>query len=511
MDREQFLSKESAGLSVLLLISVFVIATCGLIYELIAGTIASYLLGDSITQFSTVIGTYLFSMGIGSYLSKFLERNLVSWFVRIEILIGVIGGSSAALLFLLFGHIEYFRIVLYFIVVITGLFVGIEIPLLMTILRTRYEFRDLVSRVFSFDYIGALFASLVFPLILVPHLGLIRTSFLFGSVNVAVALWVCLRWGHQNRMVWMLKSSAIVALAFLISGFVFAERIQKFSEIHLYPGRIVYSRTTPYQRIILTSDRDEMRLYLNGNLQFSSRDEYRYHESLVHPAMLAHHSPARVLILGGGDGLACREVCKYPGVKDIFVVDLDPEMTKIFTENENLRELNNRSFSDPRVHITNSDAFLWLKQDTAKFDVIIIDFPDPSNHSLGKLYSLTFYEEVIRHLSENGTCAIQSTSPLYARKSFWCISHTCEAAGLAVTPYHSYVPSFGEWGFILAGHRPVYLPFISNAIPLSFLSDSVWHGMNLFPEDMSEVSTEINRLNNQILIQYFEEEWRVYE
>src|SRR5262249_25575692 len=158
-------------------------------YELIASTLASYLLGDSVTQFSTIIGTYLFAMGIGSWLSRYITKNLLATFIKIEILIGAVGGSAAAILFLIFDHVASFRIPLYGIVTLIGVLVGIEIPLLLRILKDQFDFKDLVAKVFTFDYIGALAASILFPLILVPHLGLVRSGFMFGMMNVAVALW----------------------------------------------------------------------------------------------------------------------------------------------------------------------------------------------------------------------------------------------------------------------------------------------------------------------------------
>lgn len=172
-----------------LLITAFIISTCGLIYELIAGTIASYLLGDSVTQFSIVIGVYLFAMGVGSFLSRYVERRLVFTFINVEMLVGLVGGCSAATLFMLFEHVQSFRIMLYSIVGLIGILIGLEVPLLMRVLKGRLQFKDLVSQIFTFDYVGALIASLLFPLVLVPILGLVRSSFLFGILNIVVALW----------------------------------------------------------------------------------------------------------------------------------------------------------------------------------------------------------------------------------------------------------------------------------------------------------------------------------
>jgi spermidine synthase len=511
MDDLSAQKKKQSNFNLLLLLSVFVVATCGLIYELVAGTLASYLLGDSVTQFSLIIGVYLFSMGIGSFLSKFFTKNLLGWFIQIEILVGLIGGCSAAILFLCFNEVESFRILLFGLVSITGILVGLEIPILMSILKDEYEFRDLMSRVFSFDYVGALFASIIFPLLLVPKLGLIRTAFFFGILNTVVAIWVSLSLGEKQKWIKLLRASAVLVLLILVIGFVYSEKLTRYAEGKTYPNKIIFAQSTPYQRIILTNEKDDFRLYLNGNLQFSSRDEYRYHEALVHPAIQASPGAKSVLILGGGDGLAAREVCYYSQIDSITLVDLDADMTQLFQTNPQLTELNHSSFSDPRITVINDDAFVWLKKNPRQFDVIIVDFPDPSNYSLGKLYSTSFYEELIQHISKKGNSVIQSTSPLYARQSYWCIENTCRSAGFATLPYHAYVPSFGEWGYILMGKEPPLLPFIEPLPSMKFLNSTTWQQMQFFPMDMSEVPTEVNRLNNQMLVHYFEKEWSRYE
>ena len=206
-------------------------------------------------------------------------------------------------------------------------------------------------------------------------------------------------------------------------------------------------KSSPYQRIVITRWKDDVRLFLNGHLQFSSRDEYRYHEALVHPGLQSLTRPRRVLVLGGGDGLAVREILKYDSVDTVTLVDLDPEMTRLFSQHQALTRLNQNSLSSPKVKIINADAFLWLEENRDFFDFVVADFPDPTNYSLGKLYTTAFYRLLRRHLSENGVAVIQSTSPLFARRSYWCIVKTLQSVGFQVTPYHTYVPSFGEWGF----------------------------------------------------------------
>lgn len=494
----------------ILLFSVFIIATCGLIYELVAGTLASYLLGDSVTQFSTIIGTYLFSMGVGSWLSKYVEQDLLRWFIRIEILVGIVGGCSAPLLFLLFEHVASFRVVLYALVSMTGILVGLEIPILMRILKSSVAFKDLVSQVFTFDYIGALLASIIFPLVLVPYLGLIRTSLLFGLLNIGVAAYLLYRFEETLRFRRRFISVILLACGILIIGFVYAERIMSYTETLAFQDHVIYSKSTPYQRIVLTRNNRELKLFLNGNLQFSSLDEYRYHEALVHPALQAVPSVKNVLVLGGGDGLAVREILKYPSVQKVTLVDLDPAMTNMFRHNDMLLQLNKRSLLSPKVTIHNEDAFGWVRNDTNKYDVIVIDFPDPSNYSIGKLYSSRFYEELQKLLPDNGVIVVQSTSPLIARRSYWCINHTIDAAGFVTIPYHVYVPSFGEWGYTLGMKQ--YSWHDRKQLPegLRFINSKSMKSMFSFPPDMSDIPAKINKLNNQVLVNYFEDEWAPY-
>ncbi len=490
----------------LLLFSVFVIATCGLIYELIAGTLASYLLGDSVTQFSTIIGVYLFSMGIGSYISKFIHNNLISWFIQIEILVGVIGGISSTILFFSFEHVSGFHIILYSLISLTGILVGLEIPILMRILKDKLDFSELVSKVFTFDYIGALLASLLFPLVMVPYLGLLKTSYFFGLLNVIVAVILCFQLEKGEKYISFLKAQAILVSFLLLIGFVMSDQIQSFAETMAYNENIIFSKSSPYQRIILTREKNNTKLYLNSNLQFSSLDEYRYHEALVHPGLSRIANPNKVLILGGGDGLAVREVLKYPQVNKITLVDLDSSVTSLFKNTEFLSELNKGSLQNGKLDLINADAFTWIKQNEEKFDFIIIDFPDPSNFSIGKLYTNTFYKQVKRILNTNGAIVVQSTSPYVARKSFWCVNNTLESVGFQTQPYHLYVPSFGEWGYVMAFEKPIT---ITNALPkdLRFYDALQFEEMKKFPKDMQKLNTEINKLNNQILIHYFEDEW----
>jgi spermidine synthase len=500
-------SRRASAPAAALLASAFVVATCGLVYELLASTIASYLLGDSVTQFSTVIGAYLFAMGIGSWCSRYVRADELRVFVRVELLIALLGGFSAAGLFLLFPVIDHFRVALYALVLAIGFFVGLEIPLLMRILKG-FDFREVVSSVLTFDYVGALAASLLFPLILMPQLGMIRTGFMFGLFNAAVALAVLLTLPRGSRMTFE-KVASLAVLALLAAGFAGAERLQRWSEVAAYQEPVVYAESSPFQRIVITRSGDDLRLYLNGNLQFSSRDEYRYHEALVHPALARVAAPRDVLILGGGDGLAAREVLRHPAVRRVTLVDLDPAMTRLFSRSPMLTALNRGALTDPRLRVINADGFRWTREATGRYDAIVVDLPDPVDLSIGKLYTDSFYRQVRRLLAPGGVAVVQSTSPLVAPNAFWTVATTLEAAGFSIRPYHAYVPSFGEWGFILAANGPV--PDV-RAIPSGrFLTPEIADRLFDFPPDMARRPAPVNRLDNQALVRAFAEEWARYE
>jgi spermidine synthase len=494
-------------MGILLFISVLLIAACGLIYELVAGTLASYLLGDSVLQFSTVIGTYLFAMGIGSALSRYLNRGLVYRFIWIELLLGVIGGFSSALLMLAFAFTQGFSIILYALVIVMGVLVGLEIPLLMRIVRERYNFRDVIAHVLTFDYLGALAASLIFPILLVPRLGLVRSAMLFGLINVAVALWTTYIFANQLATTRILRGVCVLVLVGLTVGIAEAKKITATAEDNIYADEIIFARDTRYQHLVLTRFKDDIRLFLNSHLQFSSRDEYRYHEALIHPGLASIPTPRRVLVLGGGDGLAVREILKYPQIESITLVDLDPEMTKIFSSHTMLTQLNQGSLSSPKLHVINADAFPWIDSNTDSFDFIVIDFPDPTNYSLGKLYTTAFYRAVARHLSAQGVIVVQSTSPMFARDSFWCIANTLKQAGLKTYPYHVYVPSFGEWGFVLASQHD-YNPPTSLPTGLRFIDVKGIPALFQFPPDMAPLAIPPNQLNDQVLVRLYDQDWK---
>lgn len=491
-----------------------VVSTAGLVYELLGGALASQRLGDSITQFSTTIGVYLFFMGVGAWLSGYVKAHIAETFVHVELATAIVGGFEAPVLWLAAGHASSYRAVLYAILALIGALVGLEIPLVMRIIKDELNFEKLVARVLTFDYIGALVGSLAFALVLVPWLGMLRTSLLFGFLNVAVAFMTTFVLADMIRgrtLIRLRVASAVIALAIVVA-FANARRLEIMGEEETYGAQLVYAEQTPYQRIALTANKGGIQLLLNGNLQFNSIDEYRYHEALVHPAMAVAQRRQHILVLGGGDGLALREIFRYPEVEDVTLVDLDRGVTDMAKRVPILRRLNHDAMSDPRVTIVNDDAMVWLEGQRGRtFDAVIVDFPDPNNFSLGKLYTTRFYRVLREVMRDDTALVVQSTSPLFARRSFWCIERTIAESGFATHAYHTLVPSFGEWGYVLARRVPFDIP--ERVIPrrLRFLNDDVLPSLFVFSADTSPVEVDTNHMNSQALVRYYESEWSEFE
>lgn len=512
-----------------LLTSVLIIAICGILYELLISTISSYFQGSSILHFSIVIGLFLSFMGVGSYLSKYVKGRLLHWFIVFEIVLGLVGGFATLLLYMAFALTPYFYGVAFCLIAVLGSLIGIEIPILTRMVREYESLRQAMAKVLAFDYLGALFASVLFPLLLLPVLGTMRTAFVIGILNLGVALmnsWVFRAELKQYRQ---LLATAGGGMLLMLLGLAWSMQLTSLFEQFLYRDEIMLTRQSAYQRIVLTRWNEDVRLFIDGNLQFSSRDEYRYHEPLVHLPMALAAGQERVLVLGGGDGLAARELLKYPALKRIDLVDLDPEMTRLGQTHAVFLRLNQHALLDERVHIYNQDAYKFVEQSSALYDVVIIDLPDPNNASLGKLYSVEFYRMLKKRLAAGGVVVSQSSSPYYAPKAFWCIHRSMEAVFGPVLPYTVQVPSFGQWGFNLAIHFPSQLKqlpansqaLLQQSLPrlrqrlfappdkaLRFLTPEVLPALFSFDGDTQEVEVEVNRLENQILLRYYEQSWQ---
>lgn len=444
---------DASGPSLALLqIAVLVVAICGIAYELVIAAVSSYLLGNSVTEFSITIGLFMFAMGIGSLLSRGLSTSLIERFLAVEIVIALIGGFSSTALFVVFPWTFAYRPFSVILILVIGALVGLELPILTRVLTRGGSLRKSIAHVLALDYFGALIGSVAFPLLLLPTLGLFRASFAIALLNIAIVLLTVLSFAKRLRRPGLWLAAVAVVTALLISGMVLDAWIHRFAEGRLYSDRVILRKQTPYQRIVVTrSERTGLhRLYLDGHLQFAEVDEYRYHEALVHPVLSLPGSRQRVLILGGGDGLAARRVLEYPDVGHIDLVDIDPAMTRLAGAFAAIRKLNGGSLEDPRVTVHNQDAFAFVRNEKRQFDRVIIDLPDPHNEALAKLYSVEFYRLLAGRLAPGGFLVTQASSPWRTRQVFWAIRETLREAGMRTFSYRVLVPSFGVWGFHVA-------------------------------------------------------------
>jgi len=436
-------------LSFILKICVFATGCAAMVTEYTLATLASYLLGDSILQWTIVISLMLFSMGLGSRYSRKFEAQLLDRFVLIEFGLSFLCTFSAMFCFWISAYTMHFGLVIYGVACMIGFLTGLEIPLITRINQSFESLRENISSVMEYDYYGGLLGGALFAFVLLPFLGLTYTPVLIGSFNLLVASLIL--WYFPGRLTRSRILNVQFAALFLVSvlAFAVAKPIILYGEQHKYKDKIVYQEQTRYQKIVVTQWKEDYWLFINGSTQFSTYDEERYHEPLVHPLMGLIKERKDILLLGGGDGLAAREILKYPDVENLTLVDLDPAMTRLARQDTIFLSINQGSLNDPRVRVVNQDAYQFIKNSGDLYDAVIIDLPDPKSVSLSLLYSLGFYKMVEKHLKPFGSMVTQSTSPLYSPEAFLCIKKTMEAAGFSTVPYQNSVPSMGQWGWVI--------------------------------------------------------------
>ena len=506
-------SSLSSKEALILLLSVFIVGFCTIIYELLIGSVSSYFLGDSIKQFSIVIGLTMTAMGLGTLVSRLVNKNLIYYFILIEIALAVVGGLCVPILYYSYMIEEIYYPVMVILIMVIGCFIGLEIPLLTRIMEKYYNLKDNISNVLSLDYLGAFIATLAFPFLLLPFLGVFESSVFTGFLNLVVSI-INFLWFKDKIL--RKKSSKLFILiclifVFLVALFAVSKTLVKVWENNIFEDRVIYSKQTPYQKLIMTKNKEDIRLFIDGNVQFSSIDEYRYHELLIHiPMSLARHKE-NILILGGGDGLAARELLKYIEVKHITLVDLDKEITDLAQNNRYMKELNENSFSNPKVTIINDDAFKFLENAKEFYDVIIIDLPDPNNSSLARLYSREFYNIVRNKLSFAGVVVTQATSPFFSSEAYWCINESLKSAGFKYTyPYHIYVPSFGDWGFVMASNIKYNTNDIDIKVNTKFIDKDIVKSSFKLERDVLRDNIEFSTLDRPKILDYYLAGWRYW-
>lgn len=439
--------------SVILKISLFATGCAGIVAEFVLSTLATYLLGNAVFQWTVVMSLMLFAMGIGSRLSRLVEKNLLNAFIITEFLLSILCAVSAQIAYVLASFTSNISFVIYFQAFLIGSLIGLEIPLATRINQEYEELRLNISGVMEKDYFGALFGGLFFAFFALPYLGLTYTPVALGSVNFIVACLLLFCFFSIVKKRWpMIFVAFFTGLFLFITGW-YAEPVIRYGEQAKYKDKVIFSKQTAFQKIVITRWKNFYWLYINGQEQFSTFDEEKYHEPLVHPAMNLAVNVKNVLILGGGDGLALREVLKYPNVKSVKLVDLDPEMTKLAANHPVLSSINQNAMSDSKVEIINKDAAKFFETDALLYDVIIIDLPDPDSIDLMHVYSERFYNMVRTHLARGGLFVTQATSPYFSKDAFLCILKTIQQAGFSTVPYHNQIPTMGEWGWIIGAKK----------------------------------------------------------
>ncbi|SDN05121.1 polyamine aminopropyltransferase [Sediminibacillus halophilus] len=499
-----------------------IVSICGIVFEVLFGALGSYILGDGVKQYTLVISFFLTGMGIGASISEKVMKHLLIAFVYIEFLVALIGGFSS---FAMFGITAFSpdgsdALFLYIITLTVGGLTGLELPILI---RKANEIgvalNRSTARVLFSDYAGGLIGGLLFVFFLRPALGMVKSAFFVGCINLLVALIVLWLFRKEISHIAIHFVVGGVILVTLLLGFLFGEEMAFSFEQKLYQDPIIHMEESQYQKIILTKDGNDTRLYLNGGLQLSSTDEYRYHEVLVHPAMAQADEHRNVLILGGGDGIAAKEVLKYPDVENITLVDLDPAVVELAEQEPHLLELNHGSLQDEKVEIIHQDAFQFLENTDRWFDVILVDLPDPNDESLNKLYTKEFYSLARNHLRPEGALMVQATSPVFARDVYWTISETIAATGLNIENFHVDVPSFGNWGFVMGSRKEIHANELAITVPVRFITNDMIPGLTVFGkdegnpmEDDKGETTELrpNTLIDPNLIQKYERAWENY-
>jgi spermidine synthase len=437
------------NIGIVLKIAIFATGCAGIVAEFVLSTLATYLLGNAVVQWTLVMSLMLFAMGVGSRLSRFFCRRLLDTFILIEFSLSVLCAVSAVLVYSLSAFIEYTALLIYLLAFGIGALIGFEIPLVTRINDGYEELRINISGIMEKDYYGALAGGMLFVFVALPYLGLTYTPIVLGAINFGVASLILWRFYELLERKKSLVSAFGFVVVFLTVLAVLARPIILYGEQRKYRDKIIYTAQSPYQKIVMTQWKNHYWLYLNGQEQFSTYDEERYHEPLVHPAMKLSPGIQDVLILGGGDGLALREVLKYNRVQSVTLVDIDPVMTELGRRHPILVSINKGSLANPKVRIINQDAAQFVQEDTHLYGVIIIDLPDPDSIDLMHVYSKNFYETLRHHLIRGGVLAAQATSPYFSQKAFLCILKTIQHAGFTVLPYHNHIPTMGEWGWVL--------------------------------------------------------------
>lgn len=507
-----------------LFLALFATGLSGIVAEYCFATLSTYFIGDSVKQWSIVISLMLFSMGVGSRITKKINHNIFKFFIFTEFALSIIVSFSALVTYYLASQIEYVGLFIYLMAIATGMLIGMELPLAMRLNDRFQELKFNVANVLEKDYYGSLIGGLFFVFIGLPYLGLTYTPFILGIINllVAIALLICFKKDLELKEQRKLFVMAMIIGGIILGGVILSKPIILYGEQKKYKDKIVFQDQSIYQKIVITKWKDDYWLYLNDNLQFSTFDEPMYHEVLVHPVMQLLQKPRKILILGGGDGCAARELLKYESIQSITLVDLDKKLTDLFKDNTTFSKINQQSLHNTKVQIINDDGFSFMNETSHFYDLIIIDLPDPRNVELSRLYSKEFYELCRLKLTPNGGIITQAGSPYYTPLAYKCIEKTMSQAGFSTLPLHNQVLSMGEWGWIVGTKQELSKEAMMASlkkinlekINTQWLNKEAMQLITAFGKDFYFKHTDslkTNQINNPVLYHYYNEgNWDTY-
>ena len=510
--------------SSILKISLFATGCAGIVAEFVLSTIATYLIGNAVFQWAIIMSLMLFAMGLGSRLSRHIVNKLLDAFIITEFTLSLLCAVSAELAYALSSYSCYTNLIIYAQAILIGTLIGLEIPLVIRLNQEYEELRVNISDVLEKDYFGSLLGGLFFAFFALPHLGLTYTPIFLGTINFLVASLLYWRFNSLINRKKLIACFFSISFIFLVLLGFFAVPIIRYGEQQKYKDKVILSTQTLYQKIVITKWKEFYWLYINGQEQFSTFDEEKYHEPLVHPAMKLSSNMENVLILGGGDGLALREILKYDKVKTVFLVDIDPEMTILARKHPVLLTINKGSLNDARVKLIHKDAARFIAEDSAMYGVIIADLPDPDSIDLMHVYSESFYNDLRRHLIAGGVLVTQASSPYFARDAFLCIIKTMEKAGFHTIPYHNQIPTMGEWGWVMgiknndvksSDMKKIILNIDFKDIKTRFLNQdaliSMLHfGKGVFDKKYMEKIKVNSKLNPVLYHYYLSGSWGMY-
>ncbi len=457
-------------------------------------------------------------MGLGSRLSKSFNSNIIFYFVITELILSVLVSFSAIASYLIYGFTSVSWVIIYLLSIIIGLLIGLEIPFATRINNEFEELRLNISNILEKDYYGSLLGGLFFAFIGLPYLGLTYTPFVLGFINLIVSFWLfyVLRHEISSRLRRLVSVLYVIVFAVILGGLFFAKPLVLFGEQAKYKDKIVFSEQTKYQKIVITEWKNWHSLYINGNQQLSTFDEFLYHEPMVHTTIGITKKRNNILILGGGDGCIIRELLKYEDIGHITLVDLDEKMLRLGREHPIFKTLNKGALNDVKVNTIVADAFTYLEDSKTVYDAILVDLPDPNNVDLNKLYTKEFYRLCYNSLDAKGTFITQSGSPYYATKAFYCIDKTLKNSGFYTLPLHNQILTLGEWSWIIGKKEPISPKVLSKInltrLDLKWLNNNSMSALSSFGKPLVDTTgIKINTIFNPKLYLYYKEgNWELF-